>query len=78
MRVIYEYNKRNKFVHKIQFYDLTHDDRAEIYAWMQESDGKYNVDYIYWGIANGPRYSKTGEIHFTENDIAMAAKLKWM
>ncbi len=77
MKVDYSYNKRNKFAHKFHFIQISEGQRIEIYQWIKESGGKYNVDYIYWGLKNKPAWADS-EVHLTECDIGMAFKLKYL
>ncbi len=78
MKVVYTYKDRNKFPHKFQFNGINDEQRVEIYKWIKESGGKYNVDFCYWALANKPAWGEGAEVYFSENDIAMAFKLIWL
>ena len=77
MKIKYDYRKENKFKHRFIFFKTTQNEKDEIYNWLQQSGGKYNVDYVYWSLIN-PRFGFEPEIYVCDNAIGMAFKLRWL
>lgn len=71
------YIKENKFPYKF-IPVFGHDARKEILNWLRDECGRYNKDYIYWGLKGNPFDIIGFELYFKSKENAMAFKLRWL
>ncbi len=69
---------KGKFLYKFILKNaIDRDLRKYIVAWLKENCGKYNENYIYWGLKKDNIWCDGPEIYFRTEDLAMAFKLRW-
>ena len=66
-----------KFQYKFILDHQEKNKRQEILNWLKENCGKYNTDYIYWGLIKENPWITGVELYFKTEDMAMAFKLRW-
>lgn len=76
----YDQNIKNKFPHKFDIKRLDVESSVEMIAWLRENCGKYNQDYIYWGLKRSTTqmiFANSTEVHIKNEQDAFAFKLRW-